>query len=90
MAQIKTTPPLVPNLILKLFLRGEDFSEFSGDIDEIYRYKIGCGFKSRAKIWYWLRVLESIPGIIMDKIYWRVVMLKNYLKIALRNFQRHK
>ena len=90
MSNPKTKPPLVPHVLLKLFLKGEDFREFSGDIDEIYRYKIDCGLKSRAKIWYWLRVLESIPGIITDKIYWRVVMLKNYLKIALRNFRRHK
>jgi len=90
MAKIKTTPPLVPNLILRLLLKGEDFSEFSGDIDEIYRYKCAYESKQRAKIWYWLRVLESIPGIITDKIYWRVVMLKNYLKIALRNFRHHK
>jgi putative ABC transport system permease protein len=34
--------------------------------------------------------LESLPGIIFDKIEWRVVMLKNYFKIALRNFVRHK
>ena len=90
MAKIKRTPPTVPNLILKLILRDEDFYEFSGDIDEIYRYKIEFEQKWRAKTWYWFRVLESIPGIITDKIYWRVVMLKNYLKIALRNFRRHK
>ena len=90
MAKIKKTSPLIPTLILKLFLRGEDFSEFSGDIDEIYRHKVFCESKRRAKIWYWLRILESIPGIVMDKIYWRTVMFKNYLKIALRNFQRHK
>ncbi|MEE8603917.1 MAG: ABC transporter permease, partial [Candidatus Aminicenantaceae bacterium] len=90
MAKIKKTSPLIPTLILKLFLRGEDFSEFSGDIDEIYRHKVSCGSKRRAKFWYWLRILESIPGIVMDKIYWRTVMFKNYLKIALRNFQRHK
>ena len=90
MVKIKAKPPLVPNLILKLFLGSEDFYEFSGDIDEIYQNKCAFGSKRRAKIWYWLRVLESIPGFISDKIYWRVVMLKNYLKIALRNFQRHK
>jgi putative ABC transport system permease protein len=75
---------------MKLFLRGEDFQEFSGDIDEIYQYKIECESKGRAKIWYWLRVMESMPGIIHDKLCWRIVMIKNYLKIALRNFQRHK
>ena len=90
MTKTKIPSPLFPTLILKLLLRGEDFFEFCGDIDEIYRYKIDCGLKSRAKIWYWLRVLESIPGIVTDKIYWRSIMFKNYLKIALRNLQRHK
>jgi putative ABC transport system permease protein len=75
---------------MNLFLKGEDFREFSGDIDEIYQYKCACGSKRRAKLWFWLRVLESIPGIIRDIVYWRSIMIKNYLKIAMRNFQRHK
>jgi putative ABC transport system permease protein len=86
----KTKPPLIPQALIKLFLKGEDFREFSGDIDEIYQYKCACGSKRRAKLWFWLRVLESIPGIIRDIVYWRSIMIKNYLKIALRNFQRHK
>jgi putative ABC transport system permease protein len=90
MAIPKHTPPLIPRLVLKFFLKGEDFFEFSGDIDEIYRYKIGCEPKWRAKAWYWLRVMESIPGMLRDIVYWRIIMIKNYLKIALRNFQRHK
>jgi len=90
MAKIKKPPPFIPNLILKLFLRGEDYYEFSDDINEVYRYKIDCESKRLAKLWYWLRLMESIPGIILDKIHWRTVMLKNYLKIALRNFLRHK
>jgi putative ABC transport system permease protein len=90
MAKIKTPPPQVPNLILKLLLRGEDFGEFSGDIEEIYHYKCTHESKHRAKFWYWLRVLESIPRLVTDKIRWRTIMLKNYLKIALRNFLRYK
>jgi putative ABC transport system permease protein len=90
MAKIKTPPPLVPNLILKLLLRGEDFYEFSGDIEEIYLYKCAHESKHRAKFWYWLRVLESIPRLVTEKIHWRTIMLKNYLKIALRNFLRYK
>lgn len=90
MTKTKIPLPLFPTLILKLFLRGEDFYEFSGDIDEIYQYKCAFESKRRGKIWYWLRVLESIPGFVTDKIYWRSIMFKNYLKIALRNFQRHK
>jgi len=86
----KQKPPFVPFSLLKLLLKGEDFFEFAGDIDEIYRYMIDCKPRWRAKAWYWFRVLESIPGIIMNKIYWRFVMFKNYLKIAVRNIKRHK
>lgn len=82
--------PLIPYVLLRLFLRGEDFYEFSDDIDETYQQMIDCGPKFRAKAWYWFRVIESIPSLVMDKIYWRFTMIKNYLKIALRNFQRHK
>jgi putative ABC transport system permease protein len=82
--------PLIPYVFLRLLLRGEDFHEFSDDIDEIYQQMIDGGPKFRAKAWYWFRVIECIPSLIMDKIYWRFTMIKNYLKIALRNFQRHK
>jgi len=82
--------PLIPNVLLRLLLRGEDFYEFSDDIDEVYQQMIDSRPKFRAKAWYWFRVIESIPSLIMDKIYWRFTMIKNYLKIALRNFQRHK
>ena len=90
MTNHKTKSPLIPCALMKLFLSGEDFNEFYGDIDEIYQYKCACGSKRRALLWFWLRVLESIPGIILEKLYWRTIMFKNYLKIALRNFQRHK
>ena len=61
--------PLIPNVLLRLLLRREDFHEFSDDIDEIYQQMIDCGPKFRAKAWYWFRVIESIPSLIMDKIY---------------------
>ncbi len=90
MQKRKQKHPLIPYLFLKLLLRGEDFYEFADDIDEIYRYMIDCKPRWQAKSWYWFRVLESIPGIIMDKIYWRMVMFRNYLKIAVRIIKRHK
>ncbi len=86
----KEGPPLIPSILLKLLLRGEDYYEFSDDLDEIYRHRVPRDPKWRAKAWYWFRVLESVPRIILDKMYWRVVMLKNYFKISLRNFLRHK
>ena len=82
--------PLIPYLILRLLIKGEDFYEFTDDIDEVYKHLADDGPKWKARAWYWFRVLESIPSIIMDNIHWRLIMIKNYLKIALRNLQKHK
>jgi len=86
----KQNPPFIPYMLLKFLLKGEDFYEFTDDIDEVYRYMIDCKPRRKAKTWYWFRVLESIPGIIMDNIYWRFIMFRNYLKITFRNIRRQK
>ncbi len=86
----KNKAPLIPRIFLRLILSREDFYELSGDIDEVYQQMTGSGPKWKARAWYWFRVIESIPSLIMDNMFWRYTMIKNYLKIALRNFQRHK
>lgn len=86
----KHSPPLIPYFFLKLLLRGEEFYEFSDDLDEIFRYRLESQSRWRARTWYWFRILESLPGIIIDKIYWRMIMIQNYFKIALRNLKRNK
>ncbi len=86
----KHSPPIIPYSLLKLLLRDEEFYEFSDDLEEIYRYMIETRSRRQAKMWYWCRIIESSPGFIFEKIYWRMVMIKNYFKIALRNFKQHK
>jgi putative ABC transport system permease protein len=90
MEKKKDNPPFIPNVLLKMLLKGESFYEFTDDIYEVYQHMIDCGTKRKARVWYWFRVIESIPSLILDNIYWRSTMLINYLKIALRNFRRHK
>ena len=90
MREKKEIIPLVPDALLKLFLKEEEFREFSDDIFEVYRQLLQSGPKWKAKSWYLFRILESIPRIFVDILYWRFVMLKNYMKIALRNFRKHK
>ncbi len=86
----RKNPPFIPNTLLKILLRGEDFYEFTDDIDEVYQYRMDSEPGWKTKAWYWFRVLESIPAIIMGKIYWRFVMFRNYLKITFRNINRQK
>ena len=90
MARNRARPPFLPHLALRLLLRDEELFEFSEDIREVYGQLLESGPKWKAPLWYSCRVLESLPRIILDIILWRVIMIRNYLKIALRNFRRHK
>ncbi|MGD2246139.1 MAG: ABC transporter permease [Candidatus Aminicenantes bacterium] len=91
MTEIKRIkPPFLSHLILRILLRGAEYFEFSEDIREVYQQLIECGPKWRAKAWFSIRVIESVPSLIKDIFYWRFLMITNYFKIALRNFQRHK
>jgi len=82
--------PSIPCFFLRLLLKGQEFYEFYDDLNEIFQYMILTRSKWSANSWFWFRVLESVPGIIFNKTYWRLVMIKNYFKIALRNFRRNR
>ncbi len=90
MKQSKSRLPKFGDCLLRLLARYDDNPHLRGDFDEefslIYENK---GFV-RAWFWYWTHLLRSLPVFIRDILYWRSIMIKNYLKIALRNFQRHK
>jgi putative ABC transport system permease protein len=43
-----------------------------------------------AKRWYWSNTLKSISGYLKLTVSWRFTMFMNHLKVAYRNFIRHK
>ena len=82
--------PKIANWLLHCFLPREDYLYLSGDFDELYHYIYHSKGCFKARIWIWVQLIKSIPGFVSGTIYWRVTMLKNYLKIAFRNMLRHK
>ncbi|MFC1556193.1 ABC transporter permease [candidate division KSB1 bacterium] len=86
----KSQPPSLAKLLLKMLLSPKEYTEFSGDLDEMYRYMAENESLRKAKLWYWKRVLESAPSVINDSLLWSYTMLKNYIKIGIRNIIRHK
>ena len=88
--QKKINPPLVPYIFIKLFSRRDDGFSISGDFDEEFLDLAETKGGFYAKLWYWKHFLKSLPGIMKDSVYWRSVMFKNYLKIAVRNFKNKK
>ncbi len=43
-----------------------------------------------ANTWYWWQILRSTPAFISDSLYWSLVMIKNYVKMAYRSLLKNK
>ncbi len=83
-------PSKIGYWLLCRFLGKSDHYTLIGDFEELYAemaMEKGIFF---AFIWYWGQILKSLPTFISNSIYWSGQMIKNYLKIVLRNIRRHK
>jgi putative ABC transport system permease protein len=82
--------PRLGKALLWLFLNDEDYPQILGDFEESFRFRIETQGRTKVLLWFWLLLIKSLPEFIRDSMYWRGVMLKNYLKIALRVIKRQK
>ncbi|MFC1726698.1 ABC transporter permease, partial [candidate division KSB1 bacterium] len=83
-------PPIAGQWILKKVLPQEERNFLLGDIEETYAEKINENGLLTAVIWYWFQFIKTVPPVLIDQIFWRSTMFKNYLKIALRNIKKSK
>ncbi|MGB2906942.1 MAG: ABC transporter permease [Candidatus Aminicenantaceae bacterium] len=83
-------PPVPADLLLRILLIDEVYDERSGDLEEVFRSITEEKGMLRGHVWYWFQVLKSIPTFAKNTLYWRTIMLQNYIKITLRNIRRHK
>ena len=83
-------PPRLPEWIIRRLAWTEDRFSIQENLREEYMYIIATRGTRSTDLWYWRHMLRSILPFVKFAIYWRFVMLKNYLKIAIRNFYKHK
>ncbi len=57
-----------------------------GDYEEFYSRLVEQGSALKASLWLWRQIIASL----FFSIFWGIVMLKNYIKVAFRNMRRHK
>lgn len=82
-------PPWLARLF-HLIARTDEQRTITGDLNEIYAslaIEKGTFF---AFFWYLGQILYAVPAIIRHSLYWRAFMFFNYLKITIRNIQKHK
>ncbi len=83
-------PPKAAKLLLQILSSQEREDAYFGDIEELFFERVNSLGLRRAKRWYWREVLKAVPKFIQESMRWRSTMIKNYLKVAIRNIARHK
>ena len=86
----KDQPPKIAGWILKHTARYEENFALVGDFDEEFQEIARQKGTFFARLWFWRQCLRSFPVFIKDSVYWRLIMFKNYMKIAFRSLKKHK
>jgi putative ABC transport system permease protein len=90
MKRKKSHPPRIAGWILKHIAGYEENFALIGDFDEEYQQIARARGTFSARLWFWRQCVRSLPVFVKDSVYWRVIMFKNYLKIAFRSLKKHK
>jgi putative ABC transport system permease protein len=77
------------NFLLK-FMNLEERENFSEYMDSVYRELLLTKGPRIARSWFWNQFSRSLPRLAKKSIEGNIIMIKNYLKIALRCIKRRK
>jgi putative ABC transport system permease protein len=83
-------PPRLPEWIIRGLAWDEDRLSIQENLHEEYVYIAETRGTRSADLWYWGHMIRSLFPFVKFAVYWRLVMIKNYLKVAIRNFAKHK
>jgi putative ABC transport system permease protein len=76
--------------LIRFILERNGHLPFLGDFNEIYLNMVRTQGLLRARLWCAGQIVRSLPVFISYSISWSFFMLRNYIKIALRNIKRQK
>jgi putative ABC transport system permease protein len=86
----KSRSPGIARVLLRLMSVYHEKHSIIHDFEETFLEILESDGSFKARCWYWGNALKSVAGYLKLLMYWRFTMLKNHLKIAYRNFVRHK
>ena len=83
-------PPRFMQWLLKWVFPDRGAYSTLGDMAEAYQILYEERGAFRARLWYRYQFFKALPYFFSDVIYWRIVMFKNYMKIAIRHMRKQK
>jgi putative ABC transport system permease protein len=83
-------PPAGLRLLMRIWASRERDEGYLGDVEEQYAHCAETEGAARAHRWLRRELVRALPRFFWESLRWRIEMLKNYLKIALRNLKRNK
>jgi len=83
-------PPRFAERLLEATANRGEASAIAGDITEEFLARWEREGPRRARLWYRLFVLRSLPAFFLHFLFWSLTMLRNSLTIALRIMSRHR
>jgi putative ABC transport system permease protein len=84
------SPPKTAEKLLKRIFPDSGYNSPVGDFEEVFKSIQARWGKLPAILWYWFQLVVSLKSFVTGTIYWRFIMFKNYLKVAVRNLLKHK
>ena len=85
-----TPSPRAARFLLRLSLHEVDADSVLDDLEEIFVQLCETEGRRASVRWYWSQVFRSIPTFLILSLSWSFIMLKNYLKIAVRSIVKQK
>lgn len=86
----RSSPSRLAEWVLKRVFPDNGLYTPVGDFEEVFREIAQKQGIIAARLWYWSQIILSLRPVISGNIYWSAVMIKNYLKMGLRRFNRHR
>ncbi len=87
---MKRHPPKIAKWLLMISNNRKNRDIILGDFEEFFNEIYTESGAFRATFWYWKQVVKSIPRLIKTTLHWKLVMLKSYFKLVLRNIIKYK
>jgi len=90
MKNIRKTPPKLGSWLINRTVDKAIRYSVLGDFEERFDSNVDEKGLFTAWILYWFQLFIILPISILYRISWRIVMIRNYLLIALRNIKKHR